>query len=165
MDGRKKMLMIGSALLATLGLFGCSGKKSHSESNLTFAYRLIDAHKDDEAIAYLEGQCPDDSDDVSCRVALASAFAHKADIKIQRFVPIITTTKNIGSLNLEFDSSQVDGEVSAKIDGSASHVASLLGKFAGILNVYTVIPTIKDEDAPFLEQAIRIMETLPRRVR
>jgi hypothetical protein len=154
-----KITKLTVILLATLGV-GCANKKDPQESKLTHAYRLIDAGKDDEAIAYLEAACPEGSEDNNCRAAMASAYAHKAEIKIQKFVPALTTTKTMGNLQLVFNSTQNQGEISSQIDASMAHFSTLMSQFTGVLGVYASIPAVKDDLSPYLDQAIHILETL-----
>lgn len=146
-----------------MGISGCarSSSQRREESPLTHAYRLIDAHRDDEAIAYLTDLCGKQPSN-DCFSALASAYAHKAGIRVQRFVGVLLTMKSAKNLSLVFDSSPVKGEDSAKVDHSLDSVSTYLNHLTGILSIYSGIPEVSNTDNIYLDEAIRILDSLER---
>jgi len=167
MKGRRnKIKILRAAFLSVLLVTGCGRPPKKAESPLTHAYRLIDANRDDEAIAYLSDLCNSKPGDHDCLVALASAYAHKSGMKVQKFVNVITMSKDLGALEFTFDSSAGKGENTDRADHSLRSAASLLAKLAQIMRVYTAVPTIKNDNIVYLDEAIRIMINLehPRQV-
>lgn len=98
-----KTLGLLSTLILMLGLAACAKKAEPQIDRITEAYRLIDAQRDDEAIALLEKVLQDEPNNREAKVTLASAYAHKAGFKIQAFWGMVDSArrKEIATLKLE----------------------------------------------------------------
>ncbi len=139
---------------------GCGSQKSTNEAPLTRAYRLIDAQRDDEAIEYLD-KIIQNEPNPEYQVALASAYAHKAGVRIQKFASLVGDAKKISELphELQFTDNK-DKETSFKVDDFAIALSSLLIKFSKVLTVYAAIPSVNAADSMYLEEAIKIMDSI-----
>ncbi len=149
------LLLLVLALLAS-----CAKQDSVQEAPLTRAYRLIDAQRDDEAIAYLEELIKDDPESNDNKVALASAYAHKAKIKVQKFAGILVDSKKMSDISDTFAATDPSKEMTFKVDDFANNLATLLLKYNKMLTVYAEIPSVADADEIYLEEAIFIMEAI-----
>lgn len=153
--------------LATVLAVGCGrNHRDQGRDPVLDAYKLIDADRDDEAILLLEGELsrmsfqPDHAGERNrLIVVLASAYAHKAGVKVQRFVKIL----NAGKLSVKFD-------LKAKVDGKMGRVEAFdgfLGVFGGYLRslanttaIYTAVPTVSEEQEKPLEHALGLLDGL-----
>lgn len=159
-----RVLQLETILLLLVASFlvtgGCAPQKSMNEAPLTRAYRLIDSQRDDEAIEYLNQLIQKDSNQ-DYQVALASAYAHKAGVKIQKFAGLVGDSQKIS--DLPQDLKLVDDkekELTFKIDDFANNLSNLLVKYSKILTVYAAIPSVSSENSMYLEEAIKIMESI-----
>lgn len=150
------LLLLFIALVA-----GCSKPASVKEAPLTRAYRLIDAQDDGSAIEYLEQLLAGDPDNADIKVALASAYAHKAGFKVQRFANLIVDSKKISDISNSFNSGgDTNKELTFKVDDFANNFANLLLEYNKMLIVYSEVPSIKNEDEQFLDQAVLVMDSI-----
>jgi hypothetical protein len=78
-----------AATLAAAAVLSCARRPAREHDPVLQAYRLIDEQRTDEAIELLEGKLAEDPDNADYKVVLASAYAHKGGIKIQKLVPLI----------------------------------------------------------------------------
>lgn len=99
MDGAFLNFVRLGSLAILVALVGCSNKKStQSEDVILRAYRLIDEQRTDEAIDLLEECRKAQPKNEECQIVLASAYAHKAGIKIQKFVPLVNDANRFQKL-------------------------------------------------------------------
>lgn len=154
---------VSFTILACLAIAaaGCSRSRQNQAARnrpLIEAYQLIDRHRTDEAIIYLEDLLESDPENAEYLVALASAYAQKAGVRIQSFIPLIKVTKEkVGNAKWDIDK---DHEVGKRIDSTLTSLARILTKYAHIGRVYSVIPPVAPENRPFLIKAIDIMDGL-----
>ena len=146
-------------MLATLVMFGCAGSKNEGVRNDTVleAYRLIDDQRTDEAIQLLETSLVADPSKSEYKVVLASAYAHKAGIKIQKLVPMLTQSDKIKKLNDQSLDASLDDSVSGKVNSGALNIARLLTKFSGFFEAYALVPTVTKNQAVYLTHAIYLL--------
>jgi hypothetical protein len=78
-------------LVCIASCFGCGKKTNKNEQDevVLKSYRLIDSDRADEAIELLENHLSKDSTNNTYKSVLASAYAHKGGVKIQKFIPIV----------------------------------------------------------------------------
>ena len=141
-------------------IVGCGSQQATNEAPLTRAYRLIDAQRDDEAIEYLNKIIQNEPNQ-DYQVALASAYAHKAGVKIQKFASLVGDSKKISELPQELQfSDNKEKETTYKVDDFANALSGLLIKFSKVLTVYAAIPSVNSADSMYLEEAIKIMDSI-----
>jgi hypothetical protein len=148
--------------LVFLASSACQKKRRAEDSALVSAYKLIDAQRTDEAIQLLEAESgkmkPGDVDYARTRVALASAYAHKAGIKVQRFSKLL----QIGKIKIKFKQKISNKAVTGAeaVDNFLVSLSGMLKGLAGISAVYTSIPTLNSTEERYLIYAIRILDGL-----
>jgi hypothetical protein len=151
------LLLISLVLLASSA---CQKKRRAEDSALVTAYKLIDAQRTDEAIQLLEAETgkmkPGDMDYARYRVALASAYAHKAGIKVQRFGKLL----QIGKIKLDFKLKVSDKATNSTeaVDNFLVSLSKMLKGLSGISAVYTSVPTLNSTEERYLVYAIRILD-------
>lgn len=167
-----KILRSSIALVLAFSLVtvGCQSKKSNrQDSTLVTAYKLIDDQREDEAIFLLEqelNKTPTDSPyKIQVKMALASAYAHKAGIKVQKFGPLLEVSKN----KVEFPTgltlrNKGTTSKSEAVDIMIRSIAGLITSFRLVMDYYTAIPTVKPADERYLDYAIRILDSLGKNV-
>lgn len=155
------------AAILILALFtGCQKKNNeHSDSALVTAYKLIDDKREDEAIYLLEQELARAKSDsayaITVQVAMASAYAHKAGFKVQKFASLLSVSKS--KLDFSVKPAVRNNGKTAKaeaVDVMIRSVGILISSFRVIMDYYTAIPTVKPEDEVYLNYAIRIMDNL-----
>jgi hypothetical protein len=152
--------------VAVLGAGGCQPKHSNrSDSPLVTSYKLIDDKREDEAIFVLNQELAKNPGDtayaISLKVAMASAYAHKAGFKVQKFAALL----NVSKKGVEFSikpAVHTSGTTTKEeaVDDMIHAIGTLISSFNVIMDYYTAIPTIKLEDERYLDYAIRILDDL-----
>ena len=160
-------LLWSLTLSMTLGLLaGCSDENHGKEDALNHTYRLIDEQRDDEAIQFMDGTIRDQQNQdlqtpPEYTVALASAYAHKAGIRIQQFVGIIDASKKMSSVPDAFKKVLPEGsDPNSRLDFFLTNSVGLMTKFSAIFEIYTTIPSLHEADQIYLQQAISLMESV-----
>jgi hypothetical protein len=153
-------------LVAVLSAGGCAPKHANrSDSPLVTSYKLIDDKREDEAIFLLNQEIAKNPGDtpyaISLKVAMASAYAHKAGFKVQKFAALL----NVSKKGVEFSikpAVHTSGTSSKEeaVDDMIHAVGTLLASFNVIMDYYTAIPTVKPEDERYLDYAIRILDDI-----
>ena len=150
-------------LALSLQLVGCSHKNDESEDPLLKAYRLIDLHRTDEAIALMEDKLTGQPENDDYRETLASAYAHKAGIRIQSLAPAVVESKKVEMI--EKYASELDQTIKTS-DGlsmGSQVYRILLGAsetIKNIVQVYSAVPTVSDEQSLLLRHAISLLDGL-----
>lgn len=151
------LVLISLVVLATSA---CQKKRRAEDSALVTAYKLIDAQRTDEAIQLLEAETvrmrPGDRDYGRNRVALASAYAHKAGIKVQRFSKLLQVGKIKLKLKQKISDKARNG--SEAVDNFLVSLSGMLKALAGISTVYSSIPTLNADEERYLVYAVRILD-------
>lgn len=158
----KFCLIIFCFLWVTLS---CAKKESvKSEKNVVVeSYRLIDEKRTDEAIQLLENALKDDEQNVDLKMALASAYAHKAGFRIQKLVPAVKQIEKLNKILKEEEKKKKEERNSVtgkKIDENASEIAFVLLKYTIFLETFASIPSPSQEESKILLHAISIINDL-----
>ena len=158
----KKILKVTLILsLAVSTLFGC-GAKNESQQNDTVlkAYRLIDEQRTDEAIELLETSLTQNPSNSEYKAVLASAYAHKAGIKIQKLVPAINQSGNLKKMNDKLPEIGSNKSTTDKVNDGALSIAMLLTRFAGFFEAYASVPVVTKDQATYLTHAIYLLNDI-----
>lgn len=141
---------------------GCGSQKNEGVRNDTVldAYRLIDDQRSDEAIQLLETSLAQDPSKSEYKVVLASAYAHKAGIKIQKLVPLLTQSDKIKKLGEPNLNSPTAATTSQRVNASAQNIAKLLSKFSGFFEAYALIPQVSKDQATYLTHAVYLLNDI-----
>lgn len=152
-------------ILIGISLVGCVDKMQDQRDNTVLnAYRLIDEKRDDEAIELLENALVKDPANYDFKAVLASAYAHKAGIKIQTLVPTVQKSSQLNKLT-ETAKAMSGEAIGAKVDSDALIIASMLGKFSGVLETYAAVPTINKIQSIYLVYAIDLLNSLGNKIK
>jgi tetratricopeptide (TPR) repeat protein len=131
------------------------------ESDLTRAYRLIDAQRSDEAIALLEKINDEEPENDQYRIALASAYANKAGVKVQKIWSLVKISKNAKQLTEALGAAEPgEKEPSEKVDDALDQVADTLARFALIMKIYVAIPNVELANRPYLAHAVTLLASI-----
>lgn len=157
-------------------LLSCSKKTKYQNQSdvLVESYRLIDEQRTDEAIQLLENALKQDGQNKELKVALASAFAHKAGFKVQKLVTAIKQIEKLSKVEKEEKKNKQkreeqerarkesggDSNNDKKIDENAFEVAFLLQKYTIFLETFASIPSVSNEQSKMLLHAVSIMNEL-----
>jgi hypothetical protein len=161
MNFKKNLQLTIAFLFFTLACFGCGHKnETQQENNILKAYRLIDEQRTDEAIELLENSLAEDPQNTDYKSVLASAYAHKAGIKIQKLVPAINQAEKLKKIDDKSASTAEPHSAIEKVNADALNIAALLGKFAGFFEVYASIPLVSKEQGPYLSHAIYLLNDI-----
>ena len=158
MRGLLALLMIALLAFAT----ACAPKKKTEEKPLVKAYRLIDDQRTEEAIAYLEELLAKEPDNADYKVALASAYAHKAGIRVQTLAPVITAAKNANDLGEKLMAGlNALGPSDKKTIGN--YIGDLIEANHRILAVVGLIKAIPDVDGTgiqYIHQGLTLLDEI-----
>lgn len=143
-----------------MGLNGCSPRpQDPSKEKLLKASRLIDAGKPDEAISYLEKLIEQEPQNTDAKVALSSAYAAKAGIKVTSFAGMIINARSVENVMAELSkNAEPSTTPTGQVDEFLKKVSSLMSKASGVARIYVDIPEIRDDVYPYLLYAIEILE-------
>lgn len=140
---------------------GCSSVKQDKTMDPALeAYRLIDEQRTNEAIQLLEDSLDKHPDNAEYKVVLASAYAHKAGVRIQTLVPIFSQAGKIKKANAQIKDADLNKSNSERVNDGALAIANLLTQYAGIFEAYTSIPFVNPELAIYLRQAIQLLNSI-----
>ena len=135
-------------------------KDQNDETPLLQAYRLIDANRNDEAIAVLENALKDEPDNKQYKVALASAYANKVGINVRAFVPLINAAKGMQELSDESTNIEYEKTPWEKVDQVTRISAGMLLKVARFFQVYASIPTVTRTESYYLTYAVDLLDSI-----
>lgn len=125
------------------------------------ADRLIDAHRTDEAIVFMEEQVRTHPENPDYVVTLASAYASKAGVRVQRLMKTIDIAKKYKpQLKKRIESSPSLHEKDKKTDLWIGQALRLLINFESYMRVYQSVPVIDQEHVVYLNQAISLLDGL-----
>ncbi len=158
----KNLLKVTLVLsLAFSALFGCGTKsESQQNDNVLKAYRLIDEQRTDEAIELLETSLTQDPSNTEYKKVLASAYAHKAGIKIQKLVPALNQSDKLKKLNDKLPELASSQSTTEKVNAGALNIALLLTRFAGFFEAYASVPMVDNSQAAYLTHAIYLLNDI-----
>ena len=161
MSIRSKFLLIFPCLLLVFSL-GCSKHDEEAkESTELRAFRLIDSGRTEEAIQLLLPEVNQDPENVDLRMALASAYAHRAEIKVQKLVPLISSAKSFATEvealkaiqerpDAPPDQSNIFGEVSDAVELWGKYMSTL----GSALGFFSSLPSAAGVSALDIREAI-----------
>ncbi len=161
-----KLAILAPATLLLLGACG-SKKAEKSETPVLKAYRLIDEQRTDEAIELMEKSLSQDPGNYEYKVVLSSAYAHKGGIKIQKLLPSLLLAEKLTKLNAREArlrdqlKKTPDRTRTGETNRAAIQVAFLLAKYSSYFDLYASIPTITPTQSTYVQQAIRLLNSLP----
>jgi hypothetical protein len=136
-------------------------KVLQNERPLNQVYRLIDAQRSDEAITLAEQLVDSNSSDREAKVALASAYAHRAGIKIQGLAQVVSASKNSSILASTPQSSiALVLNPGQKIDSTLTDSTLILSQILKVSQIYTSIPNIDLNGRTYLQLAIRTIDRI-----
>lgn len=134
---------------------GCQQQTEPQITPVTESYRLIDLHRTDEAIDLLEKSYHDDPTNAEIRVALASAYAHKAGFRIQALWGVVgaATRNEIAHLNFENQPNH-----------AASRAVGFLRSMMKIVRIIDAVPEVDAERISYAEHAIGLLDGMDQKV-
>ncbi len=142
-------------------LLGCQAKNTdHNVDPRLEAYRLIDEQRTDEAIELLETELQNDENNNELKVALASAYAHKGGIKIQKLVPIVSSIDKINKDRSAPIDTQKQKNLTEKTHASLINASLLLSQFSRFVEVYVAIPVADRNQADYIRHAILLFNEI-----
>lgn len=137
-------------------LSACQEKPRVTRIDVTArAYRLIDAQKPTEAIQLLESALQKEPENRTYRMALASAYAHRAGFKIQKLIPVLNKAQSYQNLQ----QSQLD-PAGPSVKPLAFNAAQLVDRSHALSQVFASIPAVSQENSQDLMQAIDTLKEL-----
>jgi len=157
---RAKTPILLLVFLVCLSLVGCAKRGDKQESTVLHAYRLIDAHRTEEAIELLEKQSAREPENVELRVVLASAYAHMGGVKVQKLVAAINSGDKLERLNENLPAIDSKLSLSEQSDRVARNIATLMVRYAGVFQVYATVPTVTQQQAVYIQHGIDILSGL-----
>jgi hypothetical protein len=161
----KSAKLITAVIVFALSVSCNKREQSREESSLVAAYKMIDAQRTDEAIQLLEAELatldPASPYYSKVKVALGSAYAHKAGIKVQKFSKLL----KVGKIDTKFkDARKTDTKKKpTRAESADLYLKSVARMITGISNVagaYTAIPNIKPEDEKYLIYSLKILDSV-----
>ncbi len=149
------------SIVFIISCFGCNGKKQERRDDTVLnAYRLIDEDRNDEAIELLESALAGDPSNYQYTTVLASAYAHKAGVRIQNLVPVIQKSSELKKLTEDKLKTGLGETVSAKMNEGVLAIASTLIRFSSILETYASVPNISKTQSTYLIHSIYLLNSL-----
>jgi hypothetical protein len=146
---------------------GCKKNQHHTEEVTVKAYRLIDEQRTSEAIDLLEDVLKRNFKNNDVKFVLASAYAHKAGIKIQKLVPTITQLYKFKNFNKKINkvnkkpNLNVQDDTTTKSNSEVEISASVfLNKMAAVLDTFDAIPSVNNQQVEFLMHAIDLITSI-----
>lgn len=141
-------------------IISCNRSKPEKrEDPILKSYRLIDEQRSEEAIILLESELVNNPNSVKLRSVLASAYAHKAGIKLQKFVPLLYQIRQ--NLKNKTKLSELKLFTNQSISKSTLVLSNLFLKLSSIFEIYNAIPNISTLDSVYLKYAIHLLKTMP----
>ena len=165
LDQRKTITLLFIGLFLSVLVLGCAKKEDKKEDTVLKAYRLIDEQRTDEAIELLESAIAKEPSNTQYKAVLASAYAHKGGIKVQKLVPIINHSEKLKKLSEKLPEVNKSESHSQRVNQTALNLAALLLRFSGFLEAYASVPLVTKDQATYLRHAIYILNDLGDKVR
>lgn len=159
-----KLCIFKALLLLGLCTFiGCKKKNYQpKEDTVVKAYRLIDEQRTSEAIDLLEEELKKDSstNNSEIKFVLASAYAHKAGIKIQVLVPAVTQLYKFQNATKKKKSVQKQATSGKPVNKIAVTVSAMFNQISATLETYAAIPVVTETQVDFLKHAIDLIHSI-----
>lgn len=139
---------------------GCSNKPENTEDPVLESYRLIDNQRTDEAIDLLETHLANDQKNNTYRSVLASAYAHKAGIRIQKLVPAISESEKLKKLSEALPKVKADESNAKRTNADTLNVVAWLSNLSDVFHAYSAIPVVETENLVYLRHSIYILNEI-----
>lgn len=143
-------------LLIGLALASCSKKEEPQESTMMRSYRLIDEGRSDEAIDLLEQAEDENPKDIAIKVTLASAYARKANVRVQTLAPVVFAVQKYDALQ----DANAKGTSSSSAAKGVGLVLSAIERVSSIWAIYAAIPNMEKDQLPYLKHAVQILDAV-----
>lgn len=140
---------------------GC-GKKADNKKDEPFlkAYRLIDEQRTDEAIELLEDLLSKEPKNIQAKSVLASAYAHKSGVKIQKLIPVLNQTEKLKQLDEKTSDSALNLEKNERVNASAIQISNFFSRYSSIIETYALVPLVNKEQSIYLQHAIYLLNSI-----
>lgn len=145
------------SIVISFGVVACAPGGEQESDPILKSYRLIDTQRTDEAIELLEVELSRDPKRDELRIALASAYAHKAGMKIQKFVGIVTQSERLEKLIKSMDERKPPAEKTTAVDEASLRMANVLKRFSVVAEIYAGVPSIESQNVIYLQHAIHLL--------
>ncbi|NCN40775.1 hypothetical protein GW916_05940 [bacterium] len=157
--------LIQVALLSsmTLTFAACSKNQStdlNSEDVILKSYMLIDSQRTDEAIDVLEIELSKNPGNQKVRSALASAYAHKGGIRVQKLVSAVAKVEALSDLSEAVLGRDEGISLSENIDKIALSTAKIFSHFSNVFALYESIPTVTKDESIYVSHAISLLDEI-----
>ena len=144
-------------------LVSCGAKKelNRDQEIIVQAYRLIDADRTDEAMQLMEEAVRKEPDNYEFRSVLASAYAHKGNFRVQRFISIINKSRAFSDVTKKLKQAMAENERNKstnQINTFVLNVAHLMTLNANFFQMYIEIPLLSPKDIVYIKQAIYTLD-------
>jgi hypothetical protein len=149
------ILLLGGVIL------GCQTKNQDRKDDVALrAYRLIDDQRTDEAIELLETELREDSSNKDLKVTLASAYAHKGGIKIQKLASVVGNVDTLNKSKRTFIDIGKQKTMSEQTNATVMNASTMLLNLAQVFDAYAAIPVINRDQASYVRHAIMLLNEI-----
>lgn len=141
---------------------GCAKSSSPSmDDPILNSYRLIDEHRTDEAIELLESSSAEEPTRTDLKSVLASAYAHKAGIRIQTLVPVFFQADKVKKVEVSVEAEESKTLTAGQqLNHSVVSLGQLLKRFSGFSEAYASIPLVDRTRVIYLIHAIDVLNEI-----
>lgn len=154
-------ILSGLMPVALVVWLGCAKRESTEENTSLRAQRLIDEHRDNEAIALMEAMVKSHPNEPKYRVLLASAYAHKAGFNVQGIVPAYQRAQEFSrTMQLE-----IKMRASEDVDAYMFAYANIFRQFTSASSFFSSVPRLDKIQAIYMAHAISLLGDLGENLR
>ncbi|OQW51111.1 MAG: hypothetical protein A4S09_10430 [Proteobacteria bacterium SG_bin7] len=139
---------------------GCQPREKREADPILEAYRLIDEQRTDEAIALLENELRKNDSNIELRVVLASAYAHKGGIKIQKLFPVVNSIDKINKSKEKLGDVSKQKNINEKTNTVLLNAANLMIRASRFLDAYAAIPAADRKQVEYIRHAILLLSEI-----
>ena len=153
--------LVAFLMIAILGFTtACAPKRKSEEKPLLKAYRLIDDQRTEEAIAYLEELLEKEPDNTDYKVALASAYAHKAGVRMQTLAPVVSAAKDANDLGekLMAGLNALEGSDTKTIGTYIGDLIEANQRLLAVVGLIKAIPNVDGTGIQYIHQGLTILD-------
>lgn len=159
-----RFVAAAAVLMLSVVFSGCGQKAKTQKDPVVESYRLIDENRTDEAIELLESELkanPTKDQKLKMKLALASAFAHKAGVRVNKLVNMVKKLEPVSKIELKRDPLEPSASANEKIDQQILGITQMIKAFSGVLDFYAAIPNLQQSsDVSFVKNAVSILEDI-----
>jgi hypothetical protein len=154
---KRNWLSVGMIFLLSMTISCAKSRQQTQDDPVLEAYRLIDEQRTDEAIELLETSIANDPSNTTYKPVLASAYAHKAGIRIQTLIPFLVESEKLKKMDSKPSESSKLPTAGEQLNASVLSISQLLRSFSTASEVYASIPLISKKNLVHLNQAIFLL--------